>query len=93
MQFLLKKVQLSGALIVLVCTIIGFGLEIFEMYKNKVITLPDLLLLFILGALFFWFYKKIKKRGLLLIPKGLLQIGIIILFIGGFFKLFITLQK
>ena len=47
MQFLLKKVQLSGAIIVLVCTIIGFGLEIFTMYKNKVITLPDLLLLFI----------------------------------------------
>ncbi len=53
----------------------------------------DFLLLFILGALSFWFYKNIKKRGLLWIFKGLLEIGILILFIGSFFKLFITLPS
>ena len=47
MRDILKKVQLSGALIVLICTDIGFGLEIYEMFNNRMITLPDLLLLFI----------------------------------------------
>ena len=51
----------------------------------------NLVLLFICGATFFWFYKNIKKRGLLWIAKGLLQIGILILFIGSFLKLFVTL--
>ena len=51
----------------------------------------NLILFFIFGALSFWFYKNIKKQGLLWIAKGLLQIGILILFIGSFFKLFITL--
>ena len=40
---------------------------------------------------FFWIYKNIKKRELLLLAKGSLQIGILILFIGGFFKLFLNL--
>ena len=53
----------------------------------------NLILFFILGAISFWFYKNIKKRGLLLIVKGLLQIGILILFIGSFFKLFLTLPS
>ena len=50
-------------------------------------------LIFILISSFFsyWFYKKIKKNGLKLIIKGLLQIGILVLFIGGFFKIFFTL--
>jgi len=39
----------------------------------------------------YWFYKNIKKNGLLWIIKGLLQIGILILFIGGFFKIFFAL--
>ena len=51
----------------------------------------NLILLFIFGALFYWFYKNIKKRGLLWIAKGFLQIGILILFIGSFLKLFDTL--
>ena len=50
-------------------------------------------LLLIFGALFFWFYKNIKKRGLIWIAKGLLQIGLLIFFIGSFFKLFITLPS
>ena len=51
------------------------------------------ILLFIFGAIFFWSYKNIKKRGLLWIPKGLLQIGILVLFISSFFKLFVTLPS
>ena len=38
-----------------------------------------------------WFYKNIKKNGLIWIIKGLLQIGILVLFIGGFFKIFFAL--
>ncbi len=40
---------------------------------------------------FFWFYINIKKIGVKWIIKGLLQIGILVLFIGGFFKIFFTL--
>ena len=47
----------------------------------------------IFGALFFWFYKNIMKRGLLWVFKGLLQIGILILFIVSFLKLFIILPS
>ena len=44
-----------------------------------------------LGLLRYWFYKNIKKYGILWIVKALLQIGILILFNGGFLKIFITL--
>ena len=40
---------------------------------------------------FFWFYINIKKSGVKWIIKGLLQIGILVLFIGGFFNIFLTL--
>ena len=40
---------------------------------------------------FFLFYKKIKKNRLIRIAKGLLQVGILVLFIGGFLKIFFTL--
>ncbi len=40
---------------------------------------------------FFWFYINIKKNGLKWLIKGLLQIGILVLFIGGFFKIFFIL--
>ena len=53
----------------------------------------NLILLFTLGCMFFLFYKNIKKFGLLWTAKGLLQIGILILFIGGFLKLFLTLPS
>ena len=53
----------------------------------------SLILLFIFCAIFLWFYKNIKERGFLWIAKGLLQLGILILFIGSFFKLFITLPS
>ena len=44
-----------------------------------------------LGLLSYWFYKNIKKHGIIWIAKGLFQIGILILFIGGFFKIFIMI--
>ena len=44
-----------------------------------------------IGILSFWSYKNIKKHGIIWIAKGLLQIGILILFTGGFLKIFITL--
>ena len=40
---------------------------------------------------FFWFYINIKKNALKWIIKGLFQIGILVLFIGGFLKIFFTL--
>ena len=55
--------------------------------------LLNLILLFIFGAIFFWFYRNINKLGLLWIVKGLLQIGILVLFIGSFLKFFVTLPS
>ena len=50
------------------------------------------ILYFLLSSfVFYWFYKKIKKYGFIWLVKGLLQIGILVLFIGGFFKIFFTL--
>ena len=43
------------------------------------------------GFVLFWLYKNMKENGLKWIIKGLLQIGILVLFIGGFFKIFFTL--
>ena len=51
----------------------------------------NLIYIFLFGFVIFWFYKNIKKNGLIWIIKGLLQIGILVLFIGGFFKIFFTL--
>ena len=53
----------------------------------------NIILLFTFGSLFFWFYKNIKKQGLLWITKGLFQLGILILFIVSFLKLFVTLPS
>ena len=47
--------------------------------------------LFLSSFVFFWFYINIKKNGLKWIIKGLLQIGILVLFIGGLLKIFFTL--
>ena len=51
----------------------------------------NLIYILLFGFVFFWVYKNIKKNGLIWIIKGLLQIGILVLFIGGFFKIFFTL--
>jgi len=45
----------------------------------------------LLGLLSYWFYKNIKKYGIIWMAKALLQIGILILFMGGFLKIFISL--
>ncbi len=51
----------------------------------------NLIYLLLLSFVFFWFYKIIKKNGFIWFVKCLLQIGILVLFIGGFFKIFFTL--
>ena len=51
----------------------------------------NLIYLLLFSFVFYWFYKNIKKDGPIWIVKGLFQIGILVLFIGGFFKLFFTL--
>ena len=45
------------------------------------------------GLISFWFLRNIKRHGILWIAKGSLQIGILILFIGAFFKLFIMIPS
>ena len=51
----------------------------------------NLLYALISSLISYWFYKNIKKDGFKWIIKGLLQIGILVLFIGGFFKIFFNL--
>jgi len=51
----------------------------------------NLIYLFLSCFISFWFYKNLKKMGLLWLVKRLLQIGILVLFIGGFFKIFFNL--
>jgi len=51
----------------------------------------NLIYILLSSFVFFWFYKNIKKNGLIWIVKGLLQIGILVLFSGCFLKIFITL--
>ena len=51
----------------------------------------NLIYLLLSSFAFFWFYTNIKKNGPKWIIKGLLQIGILVFFIGGFFKIFFTL--
>ena len=63
---------------------------ILDFSKKMIINLTYILLF---GFILFWFYKNIKKNGLIWIIKGLLQIGILVLFIGGFFKIFFTLPS
>jgi len=47
--------------------------------------------LLLFSFVFVWFYINIKQIGLKWMIKGLFQIGILVLFIGGFFKIFFTL--
>ena len=51
------------------------------------------LYLLVISCIFYWFYKNIKKYGLIWIAKGFLQIGILILFVGGFFKILFNLPQ
>jgi len=52
----------------------------------------NIIYLLLFSFVFFWFYINIKKVGLKWIIKGLFQFGILVLFIGGFFKIFFTLH-
>ena len=47
MHVLIRNIQLTAVLFVLLATILGFFLEIVAMFQNKSISLADLLLLFI----------------------------------------------
>jgi hypothetical protein len=47
--------------------------------------------LLLLSFIFFWFYINIKQKGLKWLIKVLFQIGILVLFIETFFKIFFTL--
>ena len=51
----------------------------------------NLIYLLISSFVFLWFYINIRRNGLKWTIKGLLQIGTLVLFIGGFFKIFFTL--
>ena len=51
----------------------------------------NLISVLLFSLVFYWFYKNIKKSGIIWTFKGLLQIGILVLFIGGFLKIFFTL--
>ena len=53
----------------------------------------NFLYLFLSIFVVYWFYKNIKKSGLIWIVKGLSQIGILVLFIGFFLKIFFTLPS
>ena len=53
--------------------------------------ITNLLYILLFSFVTYLFYKNIKKNGLKWIIKGLLQIGILVLFIGGFFKIFLSL--
>ena len=47
MENIVKQIQLIALVIILVCTVIAFGIEIYQMISVKKITLADLLLLFL----------------------------------------------
>ena len=47
MEKIVKQIQLLALVIILICTIIAFGIEIANMVKIQKITLADLLLLFL----------------------------------------------
>ena len=47
MENIVKQIQLIALVIILVCTIIAFGFEIYQMISVQKITLADLLLLFL----------------------------------------------
>tara|TARA_B100000214_G_C23709930_1_gene509235 strand:- start:222 stop:617 length:396 start_codon:yes stop_codon:yes gene_type:complete len=47
MEKIVKQIQLIALIIILISTIIAFGIEIFQMILNKKISLADLILLFL----------------------------------------------
>ena len=47
MEKIVKQIQLLALIIILVCTVIAFGIEIIQMVSVKKISLADLILLFL----------------------------------------------
>ena len=47
MEKIVKQIQLIALVIILISTVIAFGIEIFQMFVNKKISLADLILLFL----------------------------------------------
>ena len=47
MEKIVKQIQLIALIIILISTVIAFGIEIFQMFENKKISLADLILLFL----------------------------------------------
>tara|TARA_B100000401_G_C52265582_1_gene466474 strand:- start:149 stop:541 length:393 start_codon:yes stop_codon:yes gene_type:complete len=47
MEKIVKQIQLIALVIILISTVIAFGIEIFQMIVNKKISLADLILLFL----------------------------------------------
>tara|TARA_B100001540_G_scaffold221073_1_gene195454 strand:+ start:135 stop:530 length:396 start_codon:yes stop_codon:yes gene_type:complete len=47
MEKIVKQIQLIALIIILISTVIAFGIEIFQMILNKKISLADLILLFL----------------------------------------------
>ena len=47
MEKIVKQIQLIALVIILISTVIAFGIEIFQMLVNKKISLADLILLFL----------------------------------------------
>ena len=47
MEKIVKQTQLLALIIILICTVIAFGIEIFQMIENRKISLADLILLFL----------------------------------------------
>ena len=47
MEKIVKQIQLIALIIILIATVVAFGIEIFQMVINKKISLADLILLFL----------------------------------------------
>jgi len=69
----LRNIQLTGAVLIMIATVVAFGVEIKEMVVTKEINLADILLLFIylevLGMVTsYWGAQKIRLTILFLLP-------------------------
>ena len=57
MEKVVKQTQLIALVIILISTVIAFGIEILQMIVNKKISLADLILLFLYNTSLSKFYK------------------------------------
>ena len=62
MENIVKQIQLLALVIILIATIIAFGMEVYQMISIQTVTLADLLLLFLyLEVLAMVSFLKIKQ--------------------------------